>query len=149
MTADLSGRRIPAEQVAHVASSLERVPEVECAYLFGSAARGDAGPLSDVDIAILPAERLPSSARAAWHARLVEQLEREVGAPVDVLLLDDASPTLIHRVLRDGVLLLARDERRRVAFEVRAIREFLDFELFVARYDRALLSRAREGRLGA
>src|SRR5438105_601459 len=93
MAADRSRRSILAEQVmARLASSLERIPEVECAYLFGSAARGDAGPLSDVDIAILPADRLSPAERAAWHARLIEQLERDVTVPVDVVLLDDASP---------------------------------------------------------
>jgi predicted nucleotidyltransferase len=41
----------------HIASALkerlEQEPDVVVAYLFGSVARGTAGPLSDVDVAVL------------------------------------------------------------------------------------------------
>ena len=36
-----------------VAAQLNHYPQVLVAYLFGSQARGQAGPLSDVDVAIL------------------------------------------------------------------------------------------------
>ena len=120
---------------------------VDCAWLFGSVARGEAGPLSDVDVAVLLAATVPPEARMDTAAALVEELERRCGR-VDLVLLDEASPALRHRVLRDGLLLVERDARRRVAFETRSIQEYLDFKPLADIYDRALIARAREGRLG-
>jgi predicted nucleotidyltransferase len=120
---------------------------VDCAWLFGSQARGEAGPLSDVDVAVLLAPSVAAEARLDIAAALVEALERRCGR-VDLVLLEEASPALRHRVFRDGILLFERDPRRRVAFEVRAIQEYLDFQPLADIYDRALLARAAGGRLG-
>lgn len=120
---------------------------VDCAWLFGSQARGEAGPLSDIDIAVLLAPSVPAEARLDVAAALIEELERRFGR-VDLILLEHAPPALRHRVFRDGILLFERDPRRRVAFEVRAIQEYLDFQPLAAIYDRALIARAAEGRLG-
>ena len=120
---------------------------VECAWLFGSTVRGEAGPLSDVDVAVLFASEVPPQDRMDIAAAMVEGLERRC-SHVDLVLLDEASPALKHRVLREGLLLLERTPRRRVAFETRAIQEYLDFQPLAAVYDRALFARAAEGRLG-
>lgn len=120
---------------------------IECAWLFGSAARGDAGPLSDVDVAVLIEETATPMARLEIAAALIEELERRV-ARADVVIFNEAPPALRHRVIRDGILLLERDARRRVDSEVRSIREYLDFQHLADIYDRALIARAVEGRLG-
>jgi hypothetical protein len=49
-----------------------------------------------------------------------EDLERRCPR-VDLVILEEAPPALRHRVFRDGILLVERDERHRVAFETRAI----------------------------
>jgi predicted nucleotidyltransferase len=120
---------------------------VDCAWLFGSVARGEAGPLSDVDVAVLLDAAVPPERRMDIAASLVEELECRCGR-VDLVLLEEASPALRHRVFRDGLLLFERDARRRVAFETRAIQEYLDFQYLADIYDRALIARAAEGRLG-
>jgi predicted nucleotidyltransferase len=120
---------------------------IDCAWLFGSVARGEAGPLSDVDVAVLLDPAIAPQDRMAIAAALVEKLEC-VGGRVDLVLLDEASPLLRDRVFRHGILLLERDVRRRVAFEAQAIQEYLDFQPLAAIYDRALIARAAEGRLG-
>src|SRR5438876_930973 len=112
--------------------------EVECAYVFGSRSRGQAGPLSDFDLGIVVREALSPQARLELAAALTEQSERLTHERVDVVILNDAPPALRHRAVRDGILLFARDDGARVAFEARAIREFLDFEPVLERYDRAL-----------
>ncbi len=128
-----------------ITALLRELREVECAYVFGSRSRGQAGQLSDLDLGILVSELLPLQARLDLAAALIERMTDE---DVDVVILNDAPPALRHRVIRDGVLLFARDEGARVAFESRAIREFLDFQPVLERYDRALMARARAGRLG-
>lgn len=71
------------------------------AILFGSRARGTARPDSDVDVAISPAGELSLSDE---HA-LADALERAAGVPVDLVVLDRASPALRWRVARDGIVL--------------------------------------------
>jgi predicted nucleotidyltransferase len=102
-------------------------------YLFGSAARGTAGPRSDVDVAVLY-ERTPPATLEGLPLDLEGRLERLLGCPAQVVVLNTAPVGLVHRVLRDGVLLLDRDPRARIRFEVRARNEFFDLQPILARY---------------
>src|SRR5215213_10525952 len=142
----------PPPEVAALAESLRAALDkagaaVQCAYLFGSTARGEAGPLSDVDVAVLLDESVTRENYLDITAALIEKLERS--APrIDLTVLNEAPPALRHRVLLDGTLLLERDPRQRIDFEVRSIREALDFQHFAEIFDRGLLERAAGGRLG-
>jgi|GEM_PF-1234465 len=66
-------------------------PDVAAAYLFGSVARGEATPRSDLDVAVLLAPA-PSSPQEEWERReaLSKALSRIVGRPVDVVILNRA-----------------------------------------------------------
>jgi hypothetical protein len=109
-------------------------PGVIVGYLFGSVARGDARRDSDVDVAVLyPAaprryEELPLTLEA--------DLSQALGRRVDIVVLNHASADLVHRVLRDGKLLLERDRSARIAFEVRARNEYFDMQPIWRRYRR-------------
>ena len=120
-------------------------PEIDCAYLFGSVARGESGPLSDIDVGILFSGSTPAARRLELAAAVGEHMERLTKSTVDVVILNDAPPAVRHRIVRDGLLLFAVDEHLRVVFESRSIDEFLDFQPVLARYDQQLLERAREG----
>ena len=48
--------------------------------------------------------------------------------------LDSAPPDLIHRVLRDGILVLDRDRAARIRFEVAARNAYFDLKPFLDRY---------------
>ena len=105
------------------------------AYLFGSEARGTAGPRSDVDVGVLFGAA-PAPTLNAQPMELEDDLRAELGRPVQVIVLDTASPDLIHRVLRDGLLVLDRDPAERIRFEVRARNEYFDLKPFLDRYRR-------------
>lgn len=94
-------------------------------YLFGSVARGDAGPNSDVDVGILFAAE-PRAKLGAPQFAIEAALERLLGRPVQVVALNRASADLVHRVLRDGRLVLDRDRAARIRFEVRSRNEYFD-----------------------
>lgn len=109
--------------------------EVVAAYLFGSVARGTAGARSDVDVAVLYAAPPPPTLEGL-PLDLEARIERLVGRPAQVIVLNTAPVGLIHRVLRDGVLLLDRDPSARIRFEVRTRNEFFDLQPILARYRR-------------
>ncbi len=111
-------------------------PELVAAWLYGSVARGTARHDSDVDLALL--YRSPLGPELDTPAsRLEVSLEEELGREVQVLVANSAPPDLLHRVLRDGVLLLDRDRRARILFEVRTRKEFFDMQPIFELYRRS------------
>jgi predicted nucleotidyltransferase len=86
-------------------SELQRLFEchgVVLAYLHGSQARGDAGPLSDVDVAVLFEPRLTPKERwdrrLALTASLTSAFHRS-----DVFVVDLAEATLVYDHLQDDL----------------------------------------------
>jgi hypothetical protein len=65
-------------------------------------------------------------------------LERALKLPVDMVVLNHASPDLIHRVLRDGILVVDNAPGERIQFEVKARNEYFDVLPFLRRYRRHL-----------
>ncbi|MHB0876095.1 MAG: type VII toxin-antitoxin system MntA family adenylyltransferase antitoxin [Anaerolineae bacterium] len=114
------------EKVVERLRAVLRQEDVVLAYLFGSVARGDAGPLSDVDIAVLFGRDL--SRGEAWDAmlRLGSEVSIALDQEADVVVLEIAPPTLRFAVIDEGLVFLNDDEDRRVNFEVRAIAEYQD-----------------------
>lgn len=108
-------------------------PDVAAVYLFGSVARGTAGPRSDVDVGVIyriaPESRLLAEPFLD-EANLAEQLERAV----QIIVMNRASADLVHRVLRDGILVLDQHPSQRIAFEVRARNAYFDLLPTLRRY---------------
>lgn len=102
-------------------------------YLFGSVARGQAGSKSDVDVGVLYGSLPPATLDAPQFA-LEAELERLLHAPVQVVVLNRAPADLVHRVLRDGRLVLDRDRALRIRFEVRSRNDYFDMAQVRARY---------------
>lgn len=107
-----------------VIARLEKVSGLVAAYLFGSHARGEARTGSDVDIAVWLHDA--PATLDDLQLDLAADLERVLGVPVDVVILNGAPSDLVHRVLRDGVLLVERDRSARVRLEVRARNDYFD-----------------------
>lgn len=103
------------------------------AWLFGSRARGEEQPGSDVDVGVLfdrpPEPRLGNEAH-----QLEGRLEAALGLPVQVVVVSSAPSDLVNRVLREGALLLDRSPVLRVRFEVRSRNEYFDLQPSLALY---------------
>ncbi|MCC6831912.1 MAG: nucleotidyltransferase domain-containing protein [Thermoleophilia bacterium] len=95
-------------------------PPPVSAALFGSAARGDGGPDSDLDIAIIggPGDADPAT-RRAWDAQIdamTTTLERRLGnrigvheiGPADAIRLAASRPPVVAEILADQVPLFGR-----------------------------------------
>jgi predicted nucleotidyltransferase len=98
----------------------ERVPQVSFAILFGSAARGDVSAKSDLDIAVMLGDGGPlyldrdGEVREAFpdigrYAMVADPMGLCDTDRVDLVFLNNAAPLMQHRVLRDSVVLFARD----------------------------------------
>jgi predicted nucleotidyltransferase len=70
----------------------------------------------------------PPSVLSAPPFTLAGDLERALRRPVDLVVLNTASADLVHRVLRDGQIVLDRDRARRLRFEVAKRNEYFDLE---------------------
>jgi len=135
--------RLPT--VDHLRDVLTGAPdEVSAAYLFGSVARGTPSPSSDVDLGVL----LRGAARTLEEQLFdyQDRLQGAIGCPVHIIVLNNAPADLVHRVLRDGRLLLERDRAARIAFEVRARNMYFDLQPVLTAYRQRVLARAAERR---
>ena len=96
-------------------------------YLFGSVARAESAPSSDVDVAIL-FDQDPPRTLQGLHLDLADELQRTLARRVDLIVLNHASADLVHRVLRDGMLICEPNKSARIRFEVRRRNEYFDLE---------------------
>lgn len=110
---------------------------IACVYLFGSVARGEAKANSDIDLAVLYRNG-PPPGFDALGIPLAGELERLLGKRVDVVVMNSAPVDLIHRILRDGILVFERDKSARVRFEVLARSKYFDLKPILDRYRRTV-----------
>jgi uncharacterized protein len=119
------------QEIAHVFAA--RNEDAAAVYLFGSIARGDDRPNSDVDIAVLYGKPVEPGL-AGLKLSLAGDLEERLGRRVDLVVLDHQAPDLIHRVLRDGIIVLETNRSARIRFEVKARNEYFDILPMLRRY---------------
>lgn len=133
------------ELTEDITARLEGFPEVRFALLFGSAGRGEAGVLSDLDVAVYVDP--DTSARERFDLRIALGNELvDLGRP-DVVVLNDAPPLLAHRALQ-GRRLVVRDEVAYVRFFVRTLAMSEDQRPMRELHARARRRRLEEGRFG-
>ncbi|AIG98391.1 Nucleotidyltransferase domain protein [Archaeoglobus fulgidus DSM 8774] len=111
---------------------LKEREEIVFAYLHGSFLTHD---FRDIDVAIY----LKEDEDVLYEVELGVELEKILGYPVDVRVLNSAPLTFRFKVIKDGLLLFSRDEKIRSNFEALTISEYHDFSYFRKRYRREVL----------
>jgi uncharacterized protein len=105
-----------------------RHSEIAATYLFGSHARGEARPWSDLDLAVLFRRSVPRSVRDRLAAELIAEISRATGIEeIDLVDLEEQGPIFAHAVLCEGARLHEADHARRVDFESETVTRALDF----------------------
>ena len=128
----MAERQLSRQQIA--AAVAAAVPtQVAAVYLFGSQARGTAGPGSDIDLGLLYGAP-PAGTLMDQPFLLEAELSAAWGRPVQCVVMNLAPPDLVHRILRDQQPLLDRDPSVRVRFEVAARNRYFDVKPFLDRY---------------
>jgi uncharacterized protein len=99
------------------------LPEAWAVYVYGSFARGDEWPDSDLDLAVL----LPPGCRIPDKLALVASVSRHIGRDADIVDLREASLDLVHELLRDGRPLILRRELDVLAWEAERMTDYAEF----------------------
>ena len=98
-------------------------------YLFGSAARNDLRPLSDIDIAVFIGkidEESYYDLKLAIHADICRVLKRN---DIDVVILNTTTNImLLDEIVRYGVVLIDGDRNSREEFEHKILHQAIDFK---------------------
>jgi len=128
---------------APIVDSLARDPRVRLVYAYGSRARGESGPHSDIDVAVLLDRKLSWDDERELRATLTGSSPR-----IDLVLLNEAPPTLRYEILTGGICLLARNPDEQAEFEITSLSRFQDFQA-VRRLQQEYMSARIEERRGS
>jgi hypothetical protein len=93
----------------------------------------------DIDLAIYVQTTLNKKEALKLELKLERELEEKIKLPMDVRILNYSPLSFRYNVIKDGKLILSRNENLRSDFESLSIREYLDFNFFRKRYMREVL----------
>jgi predicted nucleotidyltransferase len=113
------------EAATALADAVATERDVIAAWLFGSVARGTAGPLSDIDVALAFAG---GEYPEAVCGRVIDALARRLRTGgIDLVVFDRTSIPLRARIIREGRRVVCRDRRACERLAVDAVMRDLDF----------------------
>ncbi len=118
------------ENIKKILSSVfERSGSVRFAYLFGSAAKGEVAPLSDIDVAVYLSDvdrEAVFDIKLSLHGDICRALNRN---DVDLVALNTvANNMLIEDIIRHGVVIYDNDVDAREDYEVTSLHQAIDFK---------------------
>lgn len=116
----LAGDLDPIDPDAIRQAVLSVLPGVWAIHVFGSVARGDAGPNSDLDLAVLLPPAEPRS--SLWEN--AQEISERLGRDVDLVDLRRAGDVLRMQVLRHGRPLYIARPGEVLAWEAQAITRY-------------------------
>ena len=100
----MSGKIYTIEEIKAIASPIARRYGISALYLFGSYARGEATPESDLDFRIDKGEQRSAYALASLYGELEDSFDKEL----DVLTTPMLSERFLNRIKPEEVLIYAR-----------------------------------------
>ena len=103
---------------------------ISIAYLFGSFITTES--FSDIDLGVLT--KMVVERPLNFEIELENELERIIGYPVDVRILNNAPLSFCQDVIRHGRAILDRDRNVRADFEGKVLKQYFDFSRFHRQY---------------
>src|SRR3990170_1323567 len=112
-------------------NALEKHSEISFAYLHGSFVKNDG--FKDIDVAVYVKE-MPLFLLQYELSLETEFMERIGRYIVDVRILNSSPLSFRFNVIRDGMVLLVRDDDERIEFQEATLRDYLDFAYYRSLY---------------
>ncbi len=105
---------------------LESFPEIQAAYLHGSAAKGTMDPNSDIDIArlLVPGQNFPMMQQLACAA----ELETHLGHPIDLGILSTENLVYAKEVINHGHELFSENRFRSDLFLTTCLSMYVELQ---------------------
>ena len=108
------------ERLIGLIEGLRNIRGVQAIILFGSYARGEEKPTSDIDVCVLADRDIPGDVKSDIVSRSSEK--------VDVTLFWDMPPAVRYAILREGRMLHQEDAEAIQTATVETMGEYLDFK---------------------
>lgn len=111
--------------------------EIISAYLYGSFLRSEF--YKDIDIGLLISDGFKPE--VLYEAKIARKLEKElkknfnIFKPVDIRVLNGKPLRFLFSVLKNSKIIYSSNDLKRVQFEARIIKEYLDFKPYYEIYD--------------
>ncbi len=118
---------------------LAEIPGIRLGVVFGSVARSQDRPGSDVDLGVWLAEDDPSQ---LWNIEVA--VAGGLKRTIDLIDLRRAPPLLRFEIAREGIPVLERDEGGWSQFKVRAMLDWWDFAPLARKFHQQAADRLRE-----
>ena len=115
--------------------------DVAAVYLFGSYVKSKERHSSDLDLGILHRTNADPLKKFENNLEFAIQLEEITGIPVDIVDLEKVNTYILHQMMLNKILVLDKDPKRRVDFEVARRKEYFDRMSFYKAYHQQALKR--------
>jgi len=140
-------KAIPPEVGERLRSTLPdllRERPVALVYLYGSVARGQTTPFSDVDLALVLDQPLSRREQFGLELSLQAEIEEACDLPeADVRVINQAPLMIQGTVVTQGQLLYCRQESQRIHFETTVRQGYFDYQPVAQRMQHQFFERIR------
>jgi len=137
------GRKLPplvTDRIPDIIEEVSKDSDVVALFSFGSLARDDLKPLSDLDFAVLVSKNFDFKARFEKHLDLIGLFNQVFKTDeIDLVLLNDVSIGFSYNVIFSGRLLYCRNRAELEDFTEKTVKFYLDFKFLRDEFDRAFL----------
>lgn len=123
-----------------IKKALRKYPLV-LVYVFGSYAKRQVGPLSDLDLAVyFDVKEVKPKNTQQLSDDIKEELEIALGMreKVDVVALGDIPPLLEKEIVYQGKLIINKNDNIRARYESAAVGRWLDWKWYQDQFDQAI-----------
>ena len=124
-----------SEQTNKIKNLFKKYPEVKLAYLFGSQAKEEQGPLSDYDFAVYLDEiskKEMNQIKFKLQGEIAKLLKTD---EVDVVVLNSLQkPELKYNIIKNGELLIEK-EPYKLLVEPKILNEYFDFRQMLKQHN--------------
>jgi len=133
--------------ILECAPAILKTRPVLLAYLYGSYAKGDVHPFSDIDIGIYLDENILALKALDIELSLSLDFDAILGNTfnVDVRSINNMPLMMKGGIVSEGILLYSRNDPFRVEFETNVRKVYFDFKPYIHRYFKAYIANASEG----